>query len=69
MPKPLAVTPRPEIARQTTDGGGAHVYTIPSLDTTAYDRLALIITRLDPDETLDPVGAYTVTLDSEGSSG
>jgi hypothetical protein len=38
---------------------------IPNADTTAYDRLALIITRLDADETDDAVGSYQVTL--EGS--
>ena len=44
-------------------GGGAHVYTIPQLDTSAYDRLGLIITRLDADETGDPVGSYRITLE------
>jgi hypothetical protein len=45
------------------DGGGAHAYTIPQLDTSAYDRLALIITRLDADETADPLGSYRVTME------
>jgi hypothetical protein len=30
-----------------------------------YDRLALIITRLDPDERLDLVRDYCVTLESD----
>jgi hypothetical protein len=47
---------------QTTDG--AQVYTIPSLDTETYDRLALIITRLDSGETADPQGTYHITVDS-----
>jgi len=42
----------------------AHVYAIPSLDTTAYDRLPLIITRLDSEEMADPVGGYRVTLET-----
>jgi len=60
--KPQAVTPQPETIPQ--DRGAAHVTVIPRVDTTAYDRLALIITRLDSDETSDPAGNYTVTLSS-----
>jgi hypothetical protein len=60
--RPHAVTPHPEIIPQ--DHGEARVYVIPYLDTTTYDRLALIITRLDPDETSDPAANYSITLDS-----
>jgi hypothetical protein len=60
--KPQAVTPHPETVPQGR--GATHVYVIPRVDTTTYDRLALIITRLDSDETSDPVGSYTVTLNS-----
>ena len=60
--KPRAVTPQPEPVAQSQDG--AHVYVIPNVDTTAYDRLALIITRLDAAETTDPIGKYRVTIDS-----
>jgi hypothetical protein len=59
---PRAVTPQPEVVGQEPDG--AYVYHIPALDMTAYDRLALIITRLDSDESVDPVGAYHITIGS-----
>lgn len=41
----------------------AHAYVIPRLDTEMCDRLVLIITRLDPDEATDGVGAYSITVD------
>ena len=65
--KPRAVTPQPETMPQNQ--GGAHVYVIPAVDTTTYDRLALIITRLDPDESTDLVGEYDITLTSTGNAG
>jgi hypothetical protein len=37
-------------------------YAIPAIDTTAYNRLGLIITRLDAQEGSDPVGEYTIVL-------
>lgn len=58
--KPRAVTPEPETIPRTVDG--THDYVIPAVDTMAYDRLALIITRLDAGETADPAGNYRVTL-------
>jgi hypothetical protein len=60
--KPRATSPTPEIVFQDADG--AYVYAIPQVDTTAYDHLALIVTRLDSDETEDPVGGYTIALAS-----
>jgi hypothetical protein len=58
--KPRAVTPRPEtMAQQNAD---TQFLSIPHLDTAAYDRLALIITRLDTDEAVNPVGSYRITL-------
>jgi hypothetical protein len=59
--RPWAVKPQPQSVPQ--EGDGAHVYTIPRLDTTGYQRLALIITRLDADETADPVGSYRITVE------
>jgi hypothetical protein len=59
---PRAVTPQPEVVGRGPDG--AYVYHISAVDTTAYDRLALIITRIDADEIADPIGAYLVTLAS-----
>ncbi len=58
--KPRAITPQPEVVRVNADG--AYEYVVPNVDTTAYDRLALIITRLDADETADPVGTYNVVI-------
>jgi hypothetical protein len=37
-------------------------YDIPAIDTTAYNRVGLIITRLDANEGLDPAGEYTILL-------
>jgi hypothetical protein len=62
--KPRAVTEQPAVMAPSADG--AQVYTIPSLDTETYDRLALIITRLDSEEMADPFGGYQVTLESTG---
>lgn len=62
-PKPHAITLYPEVVPQNQ--GDAHVYVIPQVDTTAYDRLAIIVTRVDGEESLDPVGAYTVVVQGE----
>jgi hypothetical protein len=59
--KPRALTPQPETVAKNQ--GAAHAYVIPRLDMMMCDRLALIITRLDPDETTDGVGAYSITID------
>jgi hypothetical protein len=59
---PFALTQRPEPMEGA--GGGLYTYTIPSLDTAQVDRLALIITRLDPGERQDPAGNYHLSLDS-----
>jgi hypothetical protein len=58
-----ATTPQPEVIPANADQG--HVLVISRIDTRTYDRLALIITRLDSDETADPVGEYQITLESE----
>lgn len=60
--KPRAVTPHPETIPQNR--GDVHTYFIPHLDTTTYDRLAFLITRLDSDETTDPAGNYHITLEA-----
>jgi hypothetical protein len=46
----------------TTNPGGKLLYLIPAIDTTEYNRLGFIITRIDADESSDPVGAYTIVL-------
>lgn len=53
-------------AAQSTPVWTSALSAIPQVDTTAYDRLALIVTRLDSDETTDPLGSYSITLDSQG---
>jgi hypothetical protein len=65
--RPRAITLHPEIIPQNS--GKAHVYVIPHLDITTYNRLAIIITRLDADETADPVGEYTILLHAGADSG
>ena len=44
---------------------GIYLYTIPEIDTEKYNRLGLIITRLDSNENLDPNGIYTIVLRSD----
>lgn len=64
-PSPAAQAPSPEALVQIEPG--AHgVYVIPAVDTAVYDRLALIITRLDAEEALDRGGAYTIVLRPPG---
>lgn len=41
---------------------GSTSYTIPEIDTGSYNRLGLIITRVDADEDQDPNGNYTIRL-------
>jgi hypothetical protein len=60
--KHRAVTVGPDVISRTPDGSFLH--TIPQVDTSTYDRLALIITRVDAQEESDPVGAYTIILGS-----
>ena len=46
----------------SADADGHLVTVIPAIDTAAYNRLGLIITRVDARESSDPVGAYTIVL-------
>jgi hypothetical protein len=57
---PSALVSAPEVVPQDSDG--AHTVVIRQLDNEC-NRLALIITRVDPNEATDSVGAYTVTID------
>jgi hypothetical protein len=43
---------------------GSHSFTISQVDPARCDRLALIITRLDAGEHLDPVGSYRIDVSS-----
>jgi hypothetical protein len=58
----------PEVLTRA-DADGHLVYTIPAIDTTAYNRLGLIITRVDAKEGLDPIGTYTIVLHANAGSG
>jgi hypothetical protein len=62
--RPVAVTPQPDTVLRNSDG--VYIYTIPQLDTSTVDRLALIITRLDSDETAGPAGNYSIVLSPTG---
>ncbi len=42
---------------------GLYTLLIPRLAPAEYDRLAVIITRMDADERANPMGGYTVTLE------
>jgi hypothetical protein len=63
--KPHAVTPYPEPIEETS--GNLYTHYIPHMDTTQVDRLAFIVTRLDPAERADPAGSYYLTLDSSAN--
>jgi hypothetical protein len=43
-------------------GEGRLPYAIPRVDTTAYNRLGLVVVRVDADEAADAIGAYTLVL-------
>jgi hypothetical protein len=58
VPAPMAA---PEVLTWA-NGDGHLFYTISAIDTAAYNRLGLIITRVDARESADPVGAYTIVL-------
>jgi hypothetical protein len=65
--KPRALTLHPETMSE--GHGNIYVHSIPHLDPREYDRLAIIITRLDADEGIDPMGNYRITLDSAADTG
>ena len=54
----------------SVDADGHLFYTIPTLDTSHYSQLALLITRVDAHESSNPFGQYTIQLhpnaDSDG---
>jgi hypothetical protein len=59
-PRPITATPE----KMEADSEGEYVYTVDSVDTGEFDRLALIVTRIDPHESADPAGGYTIDLES-----
>ena len=63
--QPISTISSQEVSQgvvRTKTSAGALSYVIPAVDRAEYDRLGLIITRVDASERLDPVGAYTVVL-------
>jgi hypothetical protein len=59
-----AITRLPEVIPQ--NGDKDQVLAISEVDARTYNRLALIITRLDPHETTDPMGQYHLSLEAAG---
>ncbi len=55
---PAAAVPE----RATVEPGGVLSYTLPEVDTQRYNRLGLIITRVDNEERRDRSGSYTLSL-------
>ena len=60
---PSIASPVEIIEEETT--AGTYSYEIPEIDTEYYNRLGLIITRLDSNENLNPNGNYTIILRSD----
>jgi hypothetical protein len=58
----------PEVLTQL-DADGHVFYVIPAIDTAKYNRLGLIITRLDSNERSDPIGQYTIALHPDAAGG
>ena len=46
----------------TVSPGGRLVYAIPAIDVTQFNRLAIIFVRVDPNEDVDPVGEYAISV-------
>ena len=51
----------------STNADGHLVYTIPEIDTAECNRLGLIITRVDGNESSDPFGQFTIELHAVGA--
>jgi len=62
QPRPVATQAIPLAARSGADPHGHTSLVISQIDMAKYDRLGLVITRIDSKESLDPSGRYTVTL-------
>jgi hypothetical protein len=57
--------PAPTIAPESltrVNANGRPFYVVPAIDTSVYNRLGLIIMRLDAKESSDPIGEYTIVL-------
>jgi hypothetical protein len=58
--RPRMLSAQPTYVQASQDG--VHVFTLSHLEPSECDRLALIITRLDAGEALDPEGAYRIDV-------
>jgi hypothetical protein len=65
--RPRGLTVQPADVQESENG--IHRFTISHLDPARCDRLALIVTRLDADEHLDPAGAYRIDVVSNAEVG
>jgi hypothetical protein len=68
---PRAVTLQPETLTQSTISPALSPLRVTGVSgrlPSDVDRLALIVTRLDADESADPVGAYHFTFDASAES-
>ncbi len=54
----------PEVLERM-NADGRLIYVVSGIDTSAYNQLGLIITRVDARESSDPIGAHTIVLHSE----
>jgi hypothetical protein len=61
-PRLVATQPVPAAIRTAAKPDGHTLLVIPQIDIAEYDRLGLVITRIDAKESLDASGAYTITL-------
>jgi hypothetical protein len=59
---PRAVTPEPEDVPEGALGSDGRIHEIPNVDMTGSDRLAIVITRVDPNGAADAVGAYRISV-------
>jgi hypothetical protein len=64
---PAGVTTVEILTRVNPDG--PLFYVIPAIDTAAYNRVGLIITRFDANEGSDPAGEYTILLHPAADGG
>jgi hypothetical protein len=57
---PSALTAAPDVVPPQPDG--THTYSIAQINTLAYNRLGIIITRVDASEVVEPFGQYRLTM-------
>jgi hypothetical protein len=68
-PQPLASPVAAPEALTQVNANGHLFYVIPAIDRAEFNRLGLIITRVDSSESSDPIGEYTIVLHPDAASG